>query len=426
MTEILNLLEPWWRFGAALLVGALVGLEREYVQQRSDQINFAGIRTFSLISLLGAVAALLSERHGLPLFLTVYAGLSLLIFAGYWRSSGGELSGLGATTEVAALLVPLLGAMIVWDYATLGIALGVITALLLALKPSLQTVARQMSTADLQATLQFALIAAVILPLLPNRTYGPFDVLNPFEIWLLVVFVSGIGFLGYVLMKTLGAERGLMISGILGGIVSSTATTVSFASRSRDAVSLSGHLAQAIILASIVMLPRVVVEVLVVAPMLLRPLALPIGAMTLVGLVAVFWLWRRVEGGRPHAMETLGLVNPLELSTALTFAVLFAVVLVATKAAQTFFGTAGLYVASALAGTTGVDAITLSVAELASRGQIEFDVAAVAIILATLVNTAVKAALALALGAPELRRPVGIAFVLIAVAGLLATTPLLR
>jgi uncharacterized membrane protein (DUF4010 family) len=209
-------LEPWWRFGAALLVGALIGLEREFVQQRSGEREFAGIRTFSLMALLGAAAAYFAEREGIALFLLGYGALALLIIASYV----GEVirqHDEGVTTEVAALLTPLLGAMMIWGAPELGAALGVIIALILAMRPRLHGMARGMTGEDLRAILEFSIITAVVLPLLPNRGLGPFGVLNPFQIWLIVVFVSGIGFLGYVLMKVLGAKRGIGSPGIRAG-----------------------------------------------------------------------------------------------------------------------------------------------------------------------------------------------------------------
>lgn len=419
MTELLNI-EPWWRFGVALLIGALIGLEREFVQQRAGTLDFAGIRTFSLMALLGAVSAFLAEERGLWFFLVTYVGLILLVSASYF---GGVVRGTngGMTTEVAALLVPLFGAMVVWGRAELAAALGVITALLLALKPSLHGVARRMSSEDLRATLEFALIAAVVLPLLPNRTFGPFNVLNPFAIWLLVVFVSGISFLGYVLMKVLGAERGIGLTGVLGGTVSSTATTVSFATRSKEHPPLSASFGRAIILASSVMFPRVLVEVLVVHPPLLSFVLVPVGAMLLTGLALVTIFWRRQRSRESAEHESVQVGNPLKLSIAITFALLFAAVLIVVKAAQSFFGTTGVYVASAISGLTGVDAITLSAAELVSLGQMDSEVAAVAIILAVLVNTAAKAVLAYGLGSRALSGMIFRAFGTIILVGIVST-----
>ena len=401
--------EPWWRFGAAILIGALVGLEREFVQQRKGEPDFAGIRTFSLMALLGAVIAFITEQHGILPFVIVYAGLALLIWLSYLGDvyRGREE---GITTEVAALLTPLLGAMVVWGHAELAAALGVITALMLSLKPRLHMVARRMSAEDLWATLEFALIAAVILPLLPNRTLGPLDVLNPHEIWLLVVFVSGIGFLGYVLMKFLGAERGIGLTGILGGVVSSTATTLSFAGRSKKHPGLSSAFGRGIILTSSMMFPRVLVEVLAVYRPLVGDVFVPIAAMFLMGVVAFAIPWWREQSSELSDEEAIDLTNPLNLSTAIKFGLLFAIVLIVTKGADRSFGTAGVYVASVIAGVADVDAITLGATELAATGRIEPQVAALAIIFAVLTNTITKAALALILGSRELRSTIIRAF----------------
>jgi uncharacterized membrane protein (DUF4010 family) len=418
MASLLNL-EPWWRFGAALLIGALIGLEREFVQQREEEPDFAGIRTFSLMALLGAVAAFLTQQHGILPFVVVYGGLALLIWVSYL---GDIFQGRreGITTEVVALLVPLLGAMVVWNLAELAIALGVITALVLSQKPRLHAVARRMSAEDLWATLEFALIAAVVLPLLPNRTFGPLDILNPYEIWLLVVFVSGIGFLGYVLMKVLGAERGIGLTGLLGGLASSTATTLSFAGRSKKTPSLSAAFGSAIVLASTMMFPRVLVEVLVVYRPLVASLIVPVGAMLLTGWLVFAIMWRRERSAEVSDEGAVELTNPLNLSTAVKFGLLFAVVLVVTKAANRFFGTTGVYVASVLTGLTDVDSITLSVLELAAEGQIVPRVATVSIILAVLTNTLAKGAMAIALGAHELRRPVVWAFGAMVIVGIIS------
>jgi len=409
--------EPWWRFGAALLVGALIGLEREFVQQRSGEREFAGIRTFSLMALLGAAAAYSAETEGIWLFVVGYIALALLIIVSYV----GEVIRRheeGITTEVAALLTPLLGAMMIWGQPELGAALGVIIALILAMRPRLHGMARGMTGDDLRAILEFAIITAVVLPLLPNRGFGPFGVLNPFQIWLIVVLVSGIGFLGYVLIKVLGAERGIGLTGVLGGLVSSTATTLSFAGRSRQEKELSPALAQGILLASGVMFPRVLVWVGAVAPALLPSILLPIALMFLADLAIVALLWRRGRSAKVPDQPQVELANPLKLRTAITFGLVFAVVLVAVRAANEFLGSAGVYLASGLAAVTDVDSITLSTAQLAGSGALAARVATTAIILATLVNTAAKGVMAWSLGSPELRRIVARGFGVILLVGL--------
>jgi uncharacterized membrane protein (DUF4010 family) len=259
----------------------------------------------------------------------------------------------------------------------------------------------------------------VVLPLLPNRGFGPFGVLNPFQIWLLVVFVSGIGFLGYILMKLLGAERGIGLTGILGGLVSSTATTISFATRSRQASNLSALLARGVLLASSIMFPRVAVEVAVINPSLLPNVALPLGAMLITALIMVTILWRQGRKAKEtDPQEAVELSNPLRISAAITFGLIFALVLVAVRAANEYFGSAGVYVASLLTGLTDVDSITLSVSELALNGELDGQVASIAIVLASIINTLAKAGMVASLGSAQLRRPLLIGFGLVVLTGI--------
>jgi len=418
ITQLLNL-EPWWRFAAALLIGALIGLEREFVQQRSGEQEFGGIRTFALMALLGAIAAFLTDQYGPLIFLAAYLGLILLLWASLLASAmrGDEE---GITSEVAALLVPLLGAMMIWNQPAVAAALGVITALILALKPRLHGVARGMSAKDLRAALEFSIITVVVLPLLPNAGFGPFGVLNPFQIWLLVVFVSGIGFLGYVLMKLLGTEQGVGITGLLGGLVSSTATTLSFAGRSKTNAGLSTVLAQGILLASCVMFPRVLIEVAVVNPGLVKQIVVPLVAMLIAGVFSFYILWRRGRAEKKAEHGGIELSNPLRLTTAITFGLVFALVLVVVEAANEYFGNAGVYLASVLTSITDVDSITLSVSNLSLKGLLDARVAAIAIILATIMNTLTKAVMAMVLGTPRLRRLVSRAFGVVVLTGLIS------
>lgn len=411
--------EPWWRFGAALLVGALIGLEREFVQQKSGEFEFAGLRTFSLLALFGAIAAYFALQHGIILFVIAYLGIAFLI----WGSLLGQIyhkKQEGITTEVVALLVPFLGAMIIWNEAELAGALGVIVAMLLAFRSQLHRLARKMSSTDLRAMLEFALITAVILPILPNENYGPFDVLNPYEIWLLVVLVSGISFLGYILMKLFGAARGIGLTGLLGGLVSSTAVTLSFSGRSKEEPGLSPVFAYAILLASSVMFPRVLIEIMIVHSPLLRLVIVPIGSMFLAGLICVAVLWRRQTQHQAVAGEEIDFTNPLKISTAISFGLLFAIVLMAFKAANQFLGDAGVYAASALSGLADVDALTLSVSDLTGSGQMQPQVAAIAILIGVLVNTVVKGATAALIGSPALKRIALITFGVILAVGIIS------
>lgn len=403
LSDFLNV-EPWWRFAVALLSGALIGLEREFMQQRRDNPDFAGIRTFSLVSLLGAVTGFLAAEFGIGPLVVALGGLILFGVSSYIGDfiTTGQIGGI--TTEVSVVLAYLLGVLVMTDWAQVAVALAVIVSLLLALKDPLHGIARRMSTQDLRTTLEFALVAAVVLPILPNETIDPWGVLNPSQIWLLVVFVSGIGFGGYVLMKIVGTQRGINITGVLGGIVSSTATTLSLSTQSKQNPALSRHFAQAIVLASTVMIPRVALILVVVNAALLPIIALPFAAMLLTGIIAVVVL--RSGAGRADGAEDVDVENPLKISTAVVFGLVFAVVLVIVTLAQEYLGNAGVYIAAMLTGLTGVDPITLSVGRLADQGALVATVAASAIVIATVMNTAAKVGIVMAVGSSELRRQI--------------------
>lgn len=402
-------LEPWGRVAVALLIGALIGLEREFVQQRSGEQDFAGVRTFTLIALLGALGAHLSTDKGPWLFLAGYFGLALLVWSSY-RTHASRGPETGITTEVAALLTPLLAAMVVWGELALATALGVVSAFLLALKPRIHDLTRRMEADDLKAILEFGLVSAVILPILPNQGFGPYGVLNPFRAWLFVVLVSGISLVGYVLMKAFGPERGIGLSGLLGGLVSSTATCFGFAGRSKESPALSKVLALGIILSSCVMYPRVLVEVAVVHPPLLAFVWLPMVMMLSTSLVIAGWLWRRSRSLHQPVEQGVQVSNPLRLTSAITFGVLFALVVVIVRVASETYGDIGVYIASALSGITDVDALTLGAANLAAIGQLELSVAGAAVILAVLVNTVAKGVIAWSIGSQELRATIARSF----------------
>ena len=420
---MINLLdfEPWWRFGVSLLLGAMLGMEREFIQQKEGSQDFAGIRTFSLIALLGSVAAFLESAFDvLPIALS-FGGLILLTTVSYWGTLMRREEKAGITTEVAVMLTFLFGVLVMGDQGKITIALAVLTSLLLALKGRLHGVIRRMSDGDLRVTLQFALVAAVILPLLPDRAIDPLGLLNPFQVWLMVVLVSGIGFSGYVLMKVLGPSRGINLTGVLGGLASSTATTISFSSASRENPALSSYYAQALILASSMMIPRVLLLVLVIHPPLLRVVSIPLVTMLVSGLGITFFLQRK-NSTRTNDLEyPVKLTHPLKLSTAIKFGLIFAVVLIVLEFAQEAFGSVGVYFASATAGLVNMNAVALSVGQIVSQAQLDIQVAGIAIVIAALMNTISKGAIVHFTGSEELRRTVIRSFAVILLAGLFSS-----
>lgn len=390
------------RFGLALAIGLLIGLQREYSQREGEP--FAGARTFALISLLGCGAALIGKGMASPWpFAVVFLLVGVLVAAGYLV--GARAGRVGLTTEMAALITFLAGALCLLGYLSLAAALGVVTAVLLSLKLEVRELVSRLSREDVYATLKFAVITAIVLPLLPGRTYGPppLDVLSPRNVWLMVVFISGISFLGYVLIKLVGPRRGIGLTGLLGGLVSSTAVTLSFSERSRKAPSLSRALALAISLSWTVMFVRVLIEAAVVGGRLVTVLWPPIIASGTVGLLYCTFL---LLSERPAGQEEVELAAPFELGPAIKFGLLYALILVSSKAAQMYLGDAGVYLASVVSGVADVDAITLSMARLSAAGDLPLSTAARAVVLAAMANTAVKGGIVLALGAPGLRRAV--------------------
>lgn len=412
-------LDTWLSFGLALALGGLVGLEREYAQQQIDQeANFAGIRTFPLISLLGCTTAFASqELDSLLIYAVALGGMAVLTAVAYMRRLSDERSE-GITTEVTVLLVFILGSMAIWGDATLASALTVIVTILLSLKRSLHEMARRLSHEDLLATLQFALITAVILPLLPNQTLDPLGVVNPYRIWLLVVLISGLGFGGYVAIRVFGAHRAIWMTGLLGGIVSSTATTLSFAGRSHKTPHLAPGFAVAILLASTIMYPRVAILLLVVRPSLFWAILPYLTLLLVAGLGACTLLWRvsRVPD-EPGSME---LSNPLNFKGALQFTAAFVVILFAVKLADIYFGTVGVYVTSLLSGLVNMSATVLSVADVSQGGALGIQTGTIAILLSMLGNGVAKAVLAYSLGARSMRRPITLGFGILFVANVVA------
>ena len=412
--------EPWWRFGFALVIGALIGLEREFFQQKEDSPDFAGFRTFSLIALLGSVSAYLADEYGIILAALALGGLFLMTLASYTGALVRNQTETGITTEIAAILTFLFGVLVMGDHATVAVALAVITSLLLTFKGKLHGFIRNMSVDDIHVTLQFALVAAVILPLLPNRTIDPLGLLNPFQIWLMVVFVSGIGFSGYVLMKLLGPSRGINLMGILGGLASSTATTISFSSASREYPLMAQHYARAVVLASTVMFPRVLFLILVIYPPLAFKVIIPFTLMLLTGLIFIFVSQKRKLPETDPIHPKYKITNPLKLSTAIKFGLLFAFVLIMVEYSQKLLGSSGVFLASFLTGLTDVDAITLSVTRLANSAQLSSEVAGMSVIIAALMNTVSKGAISYFSGSPQFRKPVIRAFTLMVIIGALS------
>ena len=383
--------EVFLQLAVALGLGLLVGLQRE---RRDSAI--AGIRTFALITLFGAVAGQLGRVFGGWVVAVGLLAVAGLVTAGNLvRLPKGEADP-GQTTELTALVMYGIGAwLVVGPRMTEAIVLGGVVALLLHLKEPLHEFAGRMGEKDVRAIMQLVLIALVILPLLPDRTFGPYGVLNPYQIWWMVVLIVGLSLLGYVAYKLFGARAGAALGGVLGGLISSTATTVSYARRSREEPETSRLAALVVVIASAVVFARVLVEIAAVAHGSFVDLAPPLAAMlgVMAALAGVAWWLSRRDGAEPPEQE-----NPAELKSALFFGLIYAVVLVAVAFARDRFGTAGLYTVAGISGLTDVDALTLSTARLVDSGRLVPGDGWRAILIAALANLVFKGGIVAFLG----------------------------
>jgi uncharacterized membrane protein (DUF4010 family) len=392
--------ELFYRFATALVIGILIGMERERAAELRDLKLFAGVRTIALLALAGCAGGLLSDITGSPWpLVAVMFAVGGLIIAAYIT-----LEGAGSTSEVAAFVALLCGALSYYEYYSVAAAIAVVSTGLLSFKREMHSVAHNLSSEDVYSTLKFAAITAIVLPILPDRSFGPppFDALNPYRIWLMVVFISAISFLGYVLMKLVNVRNGIVLTGILGGLVSSTAVTLSFGRRSKEESSVSAHFAIAITMAWAIMFLRVLVQVGVLNVPLLGILWPPllIAALALAAYAGILYMRHREDSS-----QEVTLVNPFELKPALTFGAIYALILLISRTAQIYFGEIGLYISSALAGLADVNAVTLSMADLSSGdGGIALEVAAESVVLAALSNTIVRSVMAYVTGSSELRR----------------------
>ena len=394
----------------ALGLGALVGLQRE-----RSQSELAGIRTYPLITVLGALSALLADQHGgWVLGAGILAIAALIVIGNVVKIRTGSADP-GMTSEAAMLLMYGVGAYLVTGHRGVAIALGGGVAVLLHAKEWSHAVTRKIGDDDFTAVMQFVLISLVVLPVLPNREYGPYLVLNPREIWLMIVLISGISLGGYVAYKALGTRAGTLIGGFLGGLISSTATTVSYARKARVSAGSSNLAAIVIMIASAVVFIRVFVEIAVVAPDMLRVAGLPVCIMflALTGSAAIMW-----RGGKEQTSELPTHGNPTNLKSAIVFGLLYAGVIFAVAAAKEHLGDSGLYGVAIISGLTDMDAITLSNAQLVRAGRLAADTAWRLILVASLSNLSFKAGTVALLGGQTLLKRILAGYAVTIVVGL--------
>jgi uncharacterized membrane protein (DUF4010 family) len=404
------------RLGLALAIGFLVGVERGWRERASGEgERTAGLRTFGLIGLSGGVFALLSRPLGPTAFAAGFLAVATLIGVYRWRESSSE-GGFGATTVVAAFLTFALGAYAVVGSMIAAAAAAVATAGILAAKGWLHAWLKALTWEELRAALILSAMTFVALPVLPDRGFGPYEALNPRDLWLMTIAVAGVSFIGYVAVKIAGQRYGPLIAGVAGGVVSSTITTIDLARRAKAAAKDDRPFLAGALAASATMFVRVAAIVAVFGSSLLPLVAPPLAAALLVTVVSALLLdqpWRgRKEAGDPDAS---GLRNPFELRTVLLFGLMLAVVILVSTVLTHLYGGSGGIVFAAVAGLSDVDAITLSMTRVAGQ-SVSAGTAAIAVLVAVAANSLSKSVLAALTGS----RRFGISYAAVSLASLVA------
>lgn len=416
------------------LLGGLLGVQREIRQQKTKTQDFAGFRTYTLISLFGFLVGFLSfdvlgSFYVLPV---TFGGVFLLLVISYYGVSSYDKKQIGIMSQIIALLAFVMGILVSLKYYQLSIMISIITTTILFFGTQLHHFVKNLTQAEIYASLKFAIISLIILPLLPNKNYtlldlpvfGTFfekqtlfnlsvlnqiDVFNFYYLWLMVVFISGIAFIGYALMKTIGAQKGILVTGFLGGLMSSTALTSSFSIESRSFKKLSWPLAIGVAIASSVMFFRVLFVVAVLNPNLFLGLLFSLGLMGVCGVLLAVHLYFK-KGKESQKINNFELDSPFTIIPALKFALLFLVVMFVTKLLTVIFGNSGIYIISFISGITDVDAITISLSKLAFEGSISNLSAQFGVIIAAFANTFFKGGIAYFLGSKEFFRVVMLVF----------------
>jgi len=377
------------RMGLVLLLGLLVGIERGWsFQRKKEGQRTAGIRTFTLIALAGGLWGIISEHVAAELLGSALLAFVFIIMIGYYRHAE-QTGALGLTTEMAAFVTFSIGITVIKGYIILSVAVTIVMVLILSIKPKLHKWVKAIEPNELYSGIIFLIISAVMLPLLPNRGYGPWDVLNPFELWGMVVLIAGISYVGYFSMKYLGSEKGTLFLSFTGSLVSSIAVTVTLGRFARK-VKTTDMLITGVLIATLTTLGRVFIWVVIFNPLLLFKVGASVLLMILATLGLAFWVW--LSGDKAAKDHTFTLRNPLQLSTALQFGLVLAFVMLLSEGSRQWFGDPGVYGLSLISGMIDIDSITLSLLKM-GRERLSESTAGNGIVLASITNTLVKGAI---------------------------------
>ena len=429
----LYLLQP---FVIALFLGALLGFERTFASRMDHETAdfLGGIRTYSLVSLFGSLMSFLGDYYALELLYLGFAAIIAMTVISYFLSYSKHNEG-GITTEVSMLICFTVGVITQKNQLVLALFIAIVTAVVLHLKDYLHRLGEMVEKEDIRATLIFAIITFIILLFDPDFTVllkdigmlnsgilervpgiGEVQVVNPYTVWIMVVLVSAIGFTGYIAIKILGHRKGIGLTGLLGGLASSTATTVTFSKRSKEGGETGSPYpyALAVILACSTMFIKVLLEVIIINPDLIGNLIIVMGSMAGAGFVFCFVLWKK--SGKEKG-EEVPYQNPFNISLAVKFAIIFAVIVFISRLTEVLFGDSGIYIISVLTGLSDVDPMTLTMSQISRDDPSKLSQATIAITLAAFANTAMKGVMACILGSKEFRKIILLGFGIILLAG---------
>lgn len=370
----------------AIVIGFMLGLQRDIAYHRKKRNGFAGARTFAMIALVGYLSAWMNQKIEFFVLVSFLIVGAFVLISYLYKSIYKQLS--GSTTEFTMIITYILGLLVFFSKAQYAILIAIVILILLDIKGRLKHFRSFITPKDMQSTILFLVMTFIILPLLPDATIDPFGVFNPYETWIMVVLIAGISFMGYIAIKVLGTQRGIYITGIFGGLVSSTAVSITLSKIYALKQNFLKSFAGAIAISYSIMYIRVLVEAFVINPTLAKAIMIPYLLASLFAFAFVFYLYK--QSCNTQSVEELKInSNPLEISEALKLGLLFGIIFGSIAFFQSRFGDAGIYLVAFLSGLTDVDAITLSLSKLA-LSKISMEVAINGIVIATIVNSVVK------------------------------------
>ncbi|MBC6369001.1 MgtC/SapB family protein [Algoriphagus sp. AK58] len=404
------------RLAVAVGIGGVIGLERQYSAMKENSQGFSGVRTFIILVLLGFAGGIFYHVFAPWVYGVILLGVVILQGTSYWfTATQGDR---GLTTELSSVFAFILGTLVLNGLIEISLFITVILVVVLSSKFRIKTIVGKITAEELYDFIRFVVLALLIFPFLPDQTFGPYDVLNFKEIGWVVLLTSGLGLVGYILTKFLGANRGILLSGLVGGLVSSTAVTWVFAQKSKENSSLSSSCATAILAASSIMTIRVLIWTFIFNLALFEKLLIPILIVFIAGLGITVYIFTK-RNKEPMEDQLIPLKKPLDLKSALVFGAIYSTILLLVSYANENLGERGTFISSAIAGISDIDAITISVSKLAGN-QLIMQIAGISILIATISNTLVKMGIGIYAGSIELRKKLILGYGVVFGAGIIA------